>query len=103
MLVLVTVYYYGRNSFLDENTILGQLEELAQSLGIEVRSEPIKKEGTFYPGGLFRLKGKYCLILNTRASLRDKIRTMAKAVNRFDLGQVYVRPGLREFLDSSSE
>ncbi len=88
---------------MDENTILGQLEELAQSLGIEVRSELIKKESTFYPGGLFRLKGEYCLILNTSATLRDKIQTMAKAVNRFDLSQVYVRPGLREFLDTLSE
>ena len=88
---------------MDENAILGQLEELAQSLGIEVRSEPIKKEITFSPGGLFRLKGEYYLILNTSATLGDKIQTLAKAVNRFDLSQVYVRPGLREFLDSSSE
>ena len=88
---------------MDENTILGQLEELAQSLGIEVRSEPIKKESTFSPGGLFRLKGRYYLILNTSATLREKIHTVAKAVKRFDLSQVYVRPGLREFLDSSSE
>jgi hypothetical protein len=29
---------------LDENIVLGQLEELAESLEIEVRHEPIKKE-----------------------------------------------------------
>ncbi len=88
---------------MDENTVLGQLEELADSLGIQVRHEPINKEGAFYPGGLCRLEGKYILILNPTATIRDKIRTLAKALNRFDLGRVYLRPGLREFLESFSE
>jgi hypothetical protein len=88
---------------LDENIVLGQLEELAESLEIEVRHEPIKKEGAFYPGGLCRLEGKYILILNPRATTRDKIQALAKAVNRFDLSQVYLRPGLREFLESFPE
>jgi hypothetical protein len=78
---------------LDENIVLGQLEELAESLEIEVRHEPIKKG----------LEGKYILILNPRATTRDKIQALAKAVNRFDLSQVYLRPGLREFLESFPE
>ena len=86
-----------------ENTILGQLEELARSLAIQIRYEPIKKEGTFSPGGLCRLKGENLLIVNSKATTKDKIQALAKAVNRFDLGQVYVRPGLREFLDTLSE
>ena len=85
---------------MDENTLLGQIEELAHSLGIKVRYEPIKKDGSFYPGGLCQLKGEYVLILNSAATVTDKIQTLAKAVNRFDLSQVYVRPGLREFLDN---
>jgi len=88
---------------LDENTVLGQLEELAESLDIEVRYEPIRKEGAFYPGGLCRLKEKYVLILNSRAAIRDKIEALAKAVNRFDLSKIYLRPGVREFLEGFSE
>jgi hypothetical protein len=88
---------------LDENTLLSQLEELAHSLGIEIRYEPIKKEGSFYPGGLCQIKGEYVLILNSAATVRDKIQTLARAVNRFDLSQVYLRPGLREFLDKFPE
>jgi hypothetical protein len=84
---------------LDENTLLGQLEELAQALGIEVRYEPIRKEATFSPGGLCRLKGKYLLILNAGATTKDKVLTLARAVNRFDLDRVYLRPGLRELLE----
>ena len=86
-----------------ENTILGQLEELARSLAIQIRYEPIKREGTFSTGGLCRLKGENLLIVNSKATTKDKIQALAKAVNRFDLSQVYVRPGVREFLDTVSE
>ena len=84
----------------NEGAILGQLEELAQSLGIEIRNEPLKKEGSFSPGGLCRFKGEYILIFNTRATKGDRIEALAKAVKRFDLNEVYLRPGLREFLDN---
>ena len=84
---------------MDEDTLLNQLEELAHSLGIEIRYEPLRRESSFFPGGLCRIKGEYVLILNATATTEDKIQTMAKAVNRFDLSKVYLRPGLREFLD----
>ena len=88
---------------MDKNTLLTQLEELAHSLGIEVRSEPIQKAGAFSPGGLCQLKGEYLVILNSTATKEDQIETLAKAVNRFDLTQVYLRPGLRELLDRFSK
>lgn len=88
---------------MDENTILSQLEELANSLKIKVRYELLNKQGRFFAGGLCRLKGEYTLIINSRATTGDRIQTIAKAVARFDLSQVYLRPGLREFLDSLPE
>ena len=88
-----------KNIGLDESALLGQLEELARSLGVQVRFELIRKEGTSSTGGLCRLKGEYILIVNSKASLDDKIQTLAMALNRFDTSQVYLKPGLREFLD----
>jgi hypothetical protein len=79
--------------------MISQLEELAQGLDIKIRYEPIKKEGSFSAGGLCRLKGEWALIVNSKASGSDKIEVMAKAVNRFDLTGVYLKPGLREFLE----
>ncbi|MFH1349297.1 MAG: hypothetical protein ABII26_00005 [Pseudomonadota bacterium] len=87
---------------MDENTILKQLEELAASLSIQIRYDAIKKEGTYYPGGLCRVKGENILFINSKADTRDKIEALAKAVSRFDLSQVYLRPGLREFLEGYS-
>jgi hypothetical protein len=90
-------------ALLDENTLLGQLEELARSLAIEVRYEPMKREGAFGTGGLCKLRGQYLLIIHSKASIPDKIDALASALKRFDLSQVYLRPGLREFLDGFTE
>lgn len=88
---------------MDENTLLSQLEELAENLKIEVRYESFKGEGAFSTGGLCKLKGEYLLIINSKAGVRDKAEAIAEALKRFDLSQVYLRPGLREFLDAFKE
>jgi hypothetical protein len=84
---------------LDDRAFLKEIEEVAQSLGIEVRYESLKKEGGFAAGGLCRLKGQYILIINSRSTARDKIEILAAAVNRFDLSRLYLKPGLRDYLD----
>ncbi|MBW1944253.1 MAG: hypothetical protein JRJ51_15660 [Deltaproteobacteria bacterium] len=89
----------SRKTELAEETLLVQLEELAQALDVEVRYEPMRREGPTFPGGLCRLKGQYVLIIDSKATPEDKIQALAKAANRFDLSQVYLRPGVREFLD----
>jgi len=83
---------------LDERSLLGQLEELCRSLGIEVRYEMLRREGVSTQGGLCRLKGQYLLLINSKAPNRDKIEALASAVARFDLSRVFMKPGLRDFL-----
>ena len=92
-----------RESGLDDKKTLSQLEELAHSLGIEVRYEQIKKEGAFYVGGLCQLKGEDLLIVNSKATISDQIQALAESLKSFDLSQVYIRPALREFLLKNSE
>lgn len=84
---------------MDEQERLEQLEELARNLGIEVRYETFKGEGSFSTGGLCKVHGKHLIIINTRAATGDRIKAIAGAVTRFDLSRVYLRPGLREFLE----
>jgi hypothetical protein len=83
----------------DESAVLAELEELARSLDIEVRYENLRREGIFTPGGLCRVKGRYLLIVHSKALNRDKIEALAAAVTRFDLSHLYMKPGLRDFLD----
>jgi hypothetical protein len=83
---------------LDERSLLSQLEDLARSLGIEVRYEMLKREGAVTQGGLCRVRGQWLFLVNSKAPNRDKIEALALAVNRFDLSQIFMKPGLRDFL-----
>jgi hypothetical protein len=86
---------------MDQETIIDQLEELAGRFGIQIRYEPIKQDEDLVRivGGLCLLRGEYVVIIDSKATMRDKIRTLAEAVKYFDLDEVYIRPSLRELLD----
>ena len=79
---------------------LTQLEELAENLEITVRYEKILKESAFFPGGYCKVKGKDLIIINKMASLDDKVEIIARALQLFDLSQIYVLPAIRELIDS---
>lgn len=83
---------------MDERSLLKQLEDLARSLSVDVRYEMLKREGAFTQGGLCRLKGQYLLLINSKATNKEKIEALALSLARFDLSQVFVKPGLRDFL-----
>lgn len=83
---------------MDDYIVLSLLEELADRLDIPIRYEPIIDDLTG-PGGLCRIDGKYTLIIDSKATTKEKIRIMTEALRRFDLGNIYVRPTLRELLE----
>ncbi len=90
---------------MDENRIVDELQGLAERFGIKIRCEPIKQEEDLIriTGGLCLLKGEYVLILDSKATKRDKIRTLAEALRHFDLDQIYIQPALRELLNKVPE
>jgi len=83
---------------MDDNTVLSLLEELADKLSIPIRYEIIKDELTGL-GGLCRIEGKFNLIIDSKATAKEKIQIMAEALSRFDLGDIYVKPALRDLLE----
>ena len=87
-----------KGSDLAEESLLIQLEELTENLGVKIRYEKILKEGSFFSGGLCRIKGEEVIIINSKVSVEDKIDILAKALMSFDLSQVFIKPALREFL-----
>jgi hypothetical protein len=90
---------------MDENTIIELLEELAERFGVRIRYEAIKEDEDSIPvvGGLCLLRGQYVLIINSKATTKDKIKTLARALKYFDLDQIYILPALRELLDKLPE
>jgi hypothetical protein len=86
---------------MDEQNIIDQLEELAEQFGVQIRYEPIKQDEDLVRvvGGLCLLRGAYVLIIDSKAAMRDKIRTFAEALGHFDLSRIYMKPAIRELLD----
>lgn len=88
---------------MNEEVLLNQLEELADKLEILVRDENINIEESSSTGGLCRVEGNYILILHSKATVKEKIQVMIKALNQFDLSDIYVKPVIRELLEEHEE
>jgi len=86
---------------LDEAVVLGHLEALAHALGIQIRYESIESETTFPSGGLCRIRDKQVIIVNMKAPVGEKIQTLIQALRRFDLGNIYLKPALRDLLEKA--
>ena len=86
---------------MDENTILDQLEELIEKFGVQIRHDAIQQDenSVNVTGGLCLLKGEYVLILNSKATIKEKIWTLGIALKQLDYEHIYIRPVLRELLN----
>jgi hypothetical protein len=83
----------------DDHIALDQLEALAYGLGIEIRYEKIPQDDVTIAGGRYRLKGKNVVVIDSRATTKDRVRILVQALKPFDLSDVYIRPALRELLE----
>ena len=88
---------------MNEEILLNQLEELAERLEILVRDENINIEESSSSGGLCRVEGKHVIILNSKATVKEKIQVMIAALHQFDLSGMYVKPVIRELFDGYKE
>ena len=88
---------------MNEDVLLSQLEDLAEKLGILVRDENINIEESSSSGGLCRIEGEYVLILNSKATVKEKNQVMIKALQQFDLSDIYIKPVIRELLEEYKE
>jgi len=87
---------------MDDNTTLNQLEELADRLGMTIRYEPLKIEGSLYMGGFCRVKGQNFIMVNKKATTQERIHVLADALKRCDLNEIYILPSLRQLLEQET-
>jgi hypothetical protein len=88
---------------MNDEVILSCLEELAEKLDILVRDENINIEESSSSGGLCRVEGKHVVILNSKATVKEKIQVMIAALHQFDLAEMYIKPVIRELLEGNKE
>lgn len=85
---------------MDDKILIEELEALAHQLHIDIRYEVFSGE-TRSPGGMCRIRGRRVIILNKGGSIREKATTLTRALSRFDLSSIYLKPALRELLETS--
>lgn len=84
---------------MDDEILLSQLEELAEKLEISVRDENINIDESSIHGGLCRVEGQYVIILNSKTTAQEKIQVAIKALQQFNLSEIYIKPAIRELLE----
>jgi len=88
---------------MNDITTLNQLEELVVRLGMTIRYEPLKIEGSLYLGGFCRVKGQDFVIVNKKATTTERIHVLTDALKRCELGEIYILPSLRKLLDQEND
>ena len=89
---------------MDASGQLGELIDLAESLGIAIRRAPGDSDpaatGRSPGGALVRLKGRELLFLDTAAALADQIAVLAGALaGRDELRDRFITPEIRQLIE----
>ena len=77
------------------NDTLIELEEFVERLGMKIRYEPVYVSGS----GYCRIKEQKFVIINNKATPREKIHILIDAVKQRDLTDVDILPSIRELLN----
>jgi hypothetical protein len=76
------------------------LNDLAGRLGVEVRLERLEDGEEFnVRSGLCRLGPRLVAFVDRRLSVAGRTRQLGLALATLDLGGIYVKPALREFIE----
>jgi hypothetical protein len=85
-------------SAMDKEVLLEQLRETCEQLGYTIRYE----KGDF-DGGHCILREQRLLVVNRKFTIERKISTIARALGELGVDAIFVRPAIRELIDSERE
>ena len=84
---------------MNEQRILEEIIALLESNGVAIRREPLAGAA----GGLCTVKGEHVFFVDTQSCSADVAAVAADAVRQvIDIETVYIRPEIREFIESHS-
>ncbi len=88
---------------MDDQRLWTLLSELAAQLDVEVRLDHLNAGEQYQVrGGVCRLGGRLVAFVDRRANQAGRNRQLGRALAGLGLDDIYVKPALREFLDSLS-
>ena len=75
--------------------IFQEYEQIAEELGIRI----LKEKGNFI-GGYCLLEDKRIIVVNKLKPIEQHIRALAQVFARLDTSQIYLKPAIREIIES---
>jgi hypothetical protein len=84
---------------MNDQNLFEELLPAAEQLGIAVRIEPFETPA-IAGGGRCVLRGEQLVLIDARAPLRDRIRTLARALAELDAEKVFMVPEAREVIEA---
>ena len=75
--------------------IYHELEDIAEILNIKI----IQRKGNF-KGGYCLLEKEKFIVINKLNPIEQQVRALAQAFSRLNMTQIYVKPAIREFIES---
>lgn len=77
---------------------LNELEDLAKKLDVEVCYHQLTGEGSA-GGGICKVRGKWRVIIERRASASEKASLLARCLARFDIEEQFISPAVRRLIE----
>ena len=75
--------------------IFQELEDIAEILNIKI----IQEKGNF-KGGYCLLEKEKIIVINKLKPVEQRVRALAQAFSLLDTSQIYMKPAIREFIES---
>jgi hypothetical protein len=88
---------------MEENSLLQELEEIAEKLSIVVQYDDLMGMDFKIKGGLCKVRGKHVIIMDRRTPATERIDLLVRALRQFDLSSVFIRPYIRSIVGESTE
>lgn len=79
------------------DVMLENLEAAATALSVKVSYESLA--ASVGQGGLCKVKGTYRVIVDKRASAEERVGVLARALCRFDVSELELKPKVRELVE----
>ena len=83
---------------MDVQALFTELEDLLRRLGVTIKSERLATTAPWVKGGLYKVKGETCCLIDSSAPLAETNEVLLDAVGQLDLEDVYIKPAVRELI-----
>ncbi|MBF0509386.1 MAG: hypothetical protein HQK57_10740 [Deltaproteobacteria bacterium] len=82
-----------------QEEVLEQLTLVATALKIKVKFQNLNHLRQGQTGGSYILRGQEHILVNSKSSLSEQIKTLCSELKGRDLSSIYVKPLIREMIE----